>query len=76
MGLVAINRQLFGWNLPPLMIRAFGAHGHKATSRCPAAIRPRDASFRTFVVRPLTRVSVAQEATRTFDLVVASIRRC
>jgi hypothetical protein len=23
-----INRQLSGWNLPPLMIRAFGAHGH------------------------------------------------
>jgi hypothetical protein len=20
-----------GWNLPPLMIRAFGAHGHKRT---------------------------------------------
>jgi hypothetical protein len=25
-----INRQLSGWNLPPLMIRAFGAHGQKA----------------------------------------------
>ena len=25
-----INRQLSGWNLPPLMIRAFGAHCHKA----------------------------------------------
>jgi hypothetical protein len=24
-----INRQFSGWNLPPLMIRAFGAHGHK-----------------------------------------------
>jgi hypothetical protein len=23
-----INRQLSGWNLPPLMIRAFGAHCH------------------------------------------------
>ena len=23
-----INRQFSGWNLPPLMIRAFGAHGH------------------------------------------------
>ena len=23
-----INRQLSGWNLPPLMVRAFGAHGH------------------------------------------------
>ncbi len=23
-----INRQLSGWNLPPLVIRAFGAHGH------------------------------------------------
>jgi hypothetical protein len=22
-----INRQFSGWNLPPLMIRAFGAHG-------------------------------------------------
>jgi hypothetical protein len=28
-----INRQLSGWNLPPLMIRAFGAHGHKETCR-------------------------------------------
>ncbi len=27
-----INRQLSGWNLPPLMIRAFRAHGHKQTS--------------------------------------------
>jgi hypothetical protein len=26
-----INRQLSGWNLPPLMIRAFGAHGQKET---------------------------------------------
>jgi hypothetical protein len=26
-----INRQLSGWNLPPLMIRAFGAHGHNQT---------------------------------------------
>ena len=26
-----INRQLSGWNLPPLMIRAFGAHGQKRT---------------------------------------------
>ena len=27
-----INLQLSGWNLPPLMIRAFGAHGHNPTS--------------------------------------------
>src|ERR1700726_469936 len=26
-----INRQLSGWNLPPLMIRAFGAHGQFQT---------------------------------------------
>ena len=26
------NRQLSGWNLPPLVIRAFGAHGQKPTS--------------------------------------------
>ena len=26
-----INRQLSGWNLPPLVIRAFGAHCHKQT---------------------------------------------
>jgi hypothetical protein len=26
-----INRQLSGWNLPPLVIRAFGAHGHNLT---------------------------------------------
>jgi hypothetical protein len=28
-----INRQLSGWNLPPLVIRAFGAHCHKLTYR-------------------------------------------
>jgi hypothetical protein len=27
-----INRQLSGWNLPPQMIRAFGAHGQTGTS--------------------------------------------
>jgi hypothetical protein len=27
-----INRQLSGWNLPPLMIRAFGAHCQQQTS--------------------------------------------
>ena len=27
-----INRQLSGWNLPPLVIRAFGAHCHDQTS--------------------------------------------
>jgi hypothetical protein len=26
-----INRQFSGWNLPPLMIRAFGAHGQNQT---------------------------------------------
>jgi hypothetical protein len=26
-----INRQLSGWNLPPLVIRAFGAHCHELT---------------------------------------------
>jgi hypothetical protein len=26
-----INRQLSGWNLPPLVIRAFGAHCHFLT---------------------------------------------
>jgi hypothetical protein len=26
-----INRQLSGWNLPPLVIRAFGAHCHEPT---------------------------------------------
>src|ERR1700694_5447783 len=26
-----INRQLSGWNPPPLVIRAFGAHGHRMT---------------------------------------------
>jgi hypothetical protein len=28
-----INRQLSGWNPPPLVIRAFGAHGHDQTRR-------------------------------------------
>ena len=27
-----INRQFSGWNLPPQMFRAFGAHGQQATS--------------------------------------------
>jgi hypothetical protein len=27
-----INRQLSGWNLPPQVIRAFGAHCHNPTS--------------------------------------------
>jgi hypothetical protein len=27
-----INRQLSGWILPPLMIRAFGAHCHLRTN--------------------------------------------
>jgi hypothetical protein len=26
-----INRQLSGWNLPPLVIRAFGAHCQRLT---------------------------------------------
>jgi hypothetical protein len=26
-----INRQLSGWNPPPLVIRAFGAHCHEPT---------------------------------------------
>jgi hypothetical protein len=28
-----INRQLSGWILPPLMIRAFGAHCHYRTHK-------------------------------------------
>jgi hypothetical protein len=28
-----INRQLSGWNPPPLVIRAFGAHCHNRTLR-------------------------------------------
>jgi hypothetical protein len=34
-----INRQLSGWNLPPLMIRAFGAHCQHATSMISARLR-------------------------------------
>src|SRR5471032_1363563 len=30
-----INRQLSGWNLPPLVIRAFGAHGQTRRSDRP-----------------------------------------
>src|SRR5262249_48687645 len=33
-----INRQLSEWNLPPLVIRAFGALCHKQTSACSAAV--------------------------------------
>src|SRR3982074_2591520 len=33
-----INRQLSGWNLPPLVIRAFGAHCHHADIGLVAAI--------------------------------------
>jgi hypothetical protein len=29
-----INRQLSGWNPPPLVICAFGAHGHERTELC------------------------------------------
>src|SRR5207253_10977633 len=36
-----INRQLSGWNLPPLMIRAFGAHCHLPTWRLRAFLRQR-----------------------------------
>ena len=37
-----INRQLSGWNLPPLVIRAFGAHCQQATLRRPCeSISPR-----------------------------------
>jgi hypothetical protein len=32
-----INRQLSGWNLPPLVIRAFGAHCHEQTISPPIA---------------------------------------
>jgi len=36
-----INRQLSGWNLPPLMIRAFGAHGQVMTyARAQGACTP------------------------------------
>ncbi len=38
-----INRQLSGWNLPPLVIRAFGAHGQ---SRTWGRISTRSAKFR------------------------------
>ena len=38
-----INRQLSGWNLPPLVIRAFGAHCHQRTSTmCSQQINPID----------------------------------
>ena len=33
-----INRQLSGWNLPPLVIRAFGAHCHQQTSPIPVPV--------------------------------------
>ncbi len=48
-----INRQLSGWNLPPLVIRAFGAHCQQTTSatslkarlgRSFRAVRARDAA--------------------------------
>jgi hypothetical protein len=35
-----INRQFSGWNLPPLVIRAFGAHCHQATSERQIAVAP------------------------------------
>jgi hypothetical protein len=31
-----INRQLSGWNPPPQVFRAFGAHGHRRTFAAPA----------------------------------------
>ena len=41
-----INRQLSGWILPPLMIRAFGAHCHLRTHALQQTnLRGRDASY-------------------------------
>src|SRR5580704_19596989 len=42
-----INRLFSGWNLPPLMIHAFGAHGHQATSRTRVGNRTNHVSRRT-----------------------------
>jgi hypothetical protein len=39
-----INRQLSGWNLPPLVIRAFGAHGQNPPLRQPLARQPSPAA--------------------------------
>ncbi len=39
-----INRQLSGWNLPPLVIRAFGAHCHQRTH----APQPKDLALHWF----------------------------
>jgi hypothetical protein len=36
-----INRQLSGWNLPPLMMRAFGAHCHNRTLSLGSSALPR-----------------------------------
>jgi hypothetical protein len=41
-----INRQLSGWNLPPLVIRAFGAHCQDPT-KCGANKEPRFADVAT-----------------------------
>ena len=43
-----INRQFSGWNLPPLVIRAFGAHCQKATLRCLTRLT-RASAFKHFV---------------------------
>src|SRR5262249_22736633 len=36
-----INRQFSGWILPPLVIRAFGAHGQQETCRLPFSLGQR-----------------------------------
>ena len=65
-----INRQLSGWNLPPLMIRAFGAHCHeqtfvKAARNSHATIYAAAASPRGLTTYSLRTVSVASTSTST-----------
>jgi hypothetical protein len=51
-----INRQLSGWNLPPLVIRAFGAHCHQ----------------RTFGSRPNTPLEIRRPfAKRPIELIIS-----
>src|ERR1700721_4872132 len=70
-----INRQLSGWNLPPLVIRAFGAHCQQRTfvSSCmsdPAAhARPDEAAPGTPIADDLLLASSCQRQRTSQNLV-------
>ena len=61
-----INRQLSGWNPPPLVIRAFGAHCHSPTSRYSITSSARASSIGG-TVSPRARAASALMTSSSFD---------